>query len=117
MAGLGPPSATPIRQTSGSTTDPPYGPLGYCGNGNPFFYHQFADDFDNQLGASGLYTVTGTGSVAHTAGDGGLALFSTLGSASTFAVIQLPAADFTLPLTGATPPGSASTVKKIFYLA
>lgn len=111
-----PASQPPVRQTSGWTSDPPSGPLADSGMGNPFFYHQFADDFDNALGSTGLYTDSGTGSVAHTAGDGGLGLFSTLAGASTFAAIQLPAANFTLPGTGATPPASSTSMKKLFYL-
>jgi len=91
-------SPTPSRNPGGFTTDWPYGPLADSGYGNPSFYHQFYDDFDNALGATGLYTVTAaSGSVAHTAGDGGLALFTTGASAGNFAEIQLPAASFTLP--------------------
>ena len=114
---LTPRSPPPTRLPGGGTTDNVYGPMAQSGYGNPFFYHNFADDFDNQLGAAGLYTASGTGSVVHTAGDGGLALFSTTASASTFATIQLPAASMTLPLTGATPPGTANSSKKLFYLA
>lgn len=114
---LSPASQVPARNPMGSTTDPPYGPLAMSGYGNPAFYHQFFDDFDNQLGAAGIYTVTGTGTAAHAAGDGGTALFSTSGVASNHATIQLPAASFTLPTTGATPPGSSTSQKKLFYLA
>ncbi len=116
MAQIQAPSPPPTRLSAGATTDSPFGPLAMSGFGNPFFYHQFADDFDNQLGATGLYTLSGTGSAAHTAGDGGLALLSTTGTAGTFASIQLPAASFLLPSTGATPPGSSTQVKKVFYL-
>jgi hypothetical protein len=91
------PSQSPQRLPAGSTTDPPYGPWADNGNGNSFFYHQFADDFDNALGIAGLYTLSGTGSAVHTPGDGGLALLSTLATTPTFASIQLPAASFTLP--------------------
>lgn len=109
----------PNRLPSGSTTDPPWGPLANSGFGNPFFYHQFADDFDNQLGAAGIYTATntGAGTIAHSAGDGGLALFTTAATANALDSIQLPAASFTLPGTGATPPGSSASMKKFFYLA
>src|SRR5271170_6493530 len=112
-------SPPPNRTPAGQTSDSPFGPLSDSGAGNPFFYHQFEDDFDNALatGATGLYTLSGTGSAAHTAGDGGLGLLSTTGSAATFASIQLPAADFTLPTTGATPPGTSTSVKKLFWLA
>lgn len=106
-----PRSPTPARSTAGSTTDPPYGPLADSGLSNPFFYHQFADDFDNALSATGLYTVTAaSGSVAHSAGDGGLALFTTGATSGNFAEIQLPAASFTLPQ-------GAGAGKKFFWLA
>lgn len=110
------PSPPPTRLSAGSSTDAPYQPLATSGFGNPFFYHQFQDDFDNLLSATGLYTLSGTGSAAHTAGDGGFALLSTLAGAGTFASIQLPQPSFTLPTTGATPPGSSTSVKKMFYL-
>jgi hypothetical protein len=110
------PSPPPLRNPAGSTTDPPYLPLAQSGMGNPFFYHQFQDDFDNLLGVAGLYTSSGTGSIAHTAGDGGLALFSTLAGAGTFISIQTPQPSFTLPTTGSAPPGTSTSVKKIFYL-
>jgi hypothetical protein len=115
---LQPRSQKPTSLPGGATTDAPYGPMIESGMSNPFFYHQFADDFDNLLGPSGAYTVTAaSGSVAHTAGDGGLALFTTGAVAGNFAWIQLPAASFTLPLTGNNPPTTANSSKKIFYLA
>jgi hypothetical protein len=105
------PSQVPQRLPAGSTTDPPYGPWADNGNGNPFFYHQFADDFDNALGSTGLYTISagGAGSVAHTPGDGGLALFTTAGASGNFESIQLPAASFTAPQ-------GALAGKKMFYI-
>ena len=109
-------SPPPVRCPAGSTSDSPFGPLAMSGMSNPFFYHQFADDFDNQLGPTGLYTLSGTGTAAHQAGDGGLALLSTTASAGTFASIQLPAPGFTTPTTGATPPTTSTSVKKMFYL-
>lgn len=114
-----PASQPPQRLTAGYATDPPYGPLAESGFGNPFFYHQFADDFDNMLGPTGLYTISasGAGTVAHTAGDGGLALFTTAGAAGNFESIQLPAASFTLPPTGSNPPTTSASAKKLFYLA
>lgn len=107
-----PASAPPTRLTSGSTTDFPYGPLADSGMGNPFFYHNFFDDFDNTLGAvNGFYTITvnNGGTMVHTPGDGGLALFSTTAAASSFVSAQLPAASFSLPQ-------GAGAGKKFFYL-
>lgn len=113
-----PASQPPQRIPSGFSTDPPYGPLAESGFGNPFFYHQFADDFDNALGVAGLYTTTsvGGGTVVHTGGDGGLALFTTGAAAGNFESIQLPAGSFTLPPTGANPPTTSGSAKKLFYL-
>lgn len=93
------PSQPPVRNTSGATSDYPFGPLADCGYGNPFFYHCFSDDFDNSLGATGLWTVSagGAGTVANASGDGGLALFTTAGASGNFESIQTPAAGFTLP--------------------
>lgn len=93
------PSQVPQRIPAGAITDPPYGPWADIGTPNPFFYHLFSDDFDNALGSTGLWTVTssGTGSVVHTPGDGGQALFTTGATGTNFESIQLPAASFTLP--------------------
>jgi hypothetical protein len=115
---LQPRSPDPTRVPGGSSADAPYQPLAKSGYGNPFFYHQFADDFDNQLGAAGLYTISnsGAGTVAHAAGDGGLALFTTAGAAGNFESIQLPVGSVTLPLTGSNPPTTANSSKKLFYL-
>jgi hypothetical protein len=100
-------SQAPQRCTSGSTSDAAWQPLADDGQGNPFFYHGFQDDFDNALSSAGLYTITNvnSGTVAHTAGDGGLALFTTGIAAGNSEQIQLPAASFSLTLG-----------KKLFYL-
>lgn len=100
-------SAPPTRDYSGSTPDAVFQPLADSGAGNPFFYHVFADDFDASLATATNYTLDGTGSAALTPGDGGLALFSTLAGAGTFAGIQTPVAGFTV-----------STIpKKVFWEA
>lgn len=113
-----PANQKPVRNMAGASSDPPWGPLADSGYGNPAFYHQFFDDFDNLLGPTGAYTVSasGAGTVAHSAGDGGLALFTTAATANNFESIQLPAASFTLPGTGSSPPGSSTSMKKFFYL-
>lgn len=105
-----PRSPPPGRNQSGYTSDWPYGPLADSGMGNPAFYHQYFDDFDTNLAVTGYYTITAaSGSVAHTAGDGGLALFTTGSVAANFAEIQVPTADFTLPQ-------GALAGKKFFFL-
>jgi hypothetical protein len=93
-------SQPPVRNPSGATTDQPFGPFADCGNGNPAFYHQFFDDFDESFGAAGttnLWVVTPTPgtSVVHTPGDGGIAVFTTGTGAGSIAQIQLPSASYT----------------------
>lgn len=87
----------PVRQPSGATTDFPWGPFADNGNGNPAFYHQLFDDFDASLTTS-FWTVskTSTGTVAHTPGDGGLALFTTAATNADNVSIQTPAASFAI---------------------
>lgn len=78
-------SPPPVCTPEGGATDWPYQPLHDCGNGNPFFYHMFADDFDQAFSftTANTYTITNVngGTWAATAGDGGLAL-STTGAVS-----------------------------------
>lgn len=101
----------PARFPSGITTDPVWGPLGQFGLLNQFDYHNYWDDFDTSVGISGWYTktTTGNGTVATTAGNGGLALFTTNSStpaSGDVASIQLPVAGFGL-----------TAGKKAFYFA
>lgn len=92
------PSTVPERTPAGYTTDPPFGPWADMGCGNPFFYHIFSDDFDNSVGATGLWTITKTtGTVVHNAGDGGQVTLTTAATLNDFDEMQLPAANFTLP--------------------
>lgn len=100
------PSQTPQRYPTGVATDQKWQPLAEYGNRNPFLYHEWEDDFDNSLAVASAYTATktGVGTIAHTAGDGGLILFTTAASASALCSIQLPAASFTV-----------TAGKKMFY--
>ncbi|EKS9794829.1 MULTISPECIES: hypothetical protein [Burkholderia] len=94
-----PPTALP----AGLSTDQTFQPLHACGVPNPFFYHQFFDDFDGRVPAA-AYTVSGTGAaLANAAGDGGVATLSTGAAASDIAQIQTTAS-FTVN----------STPKKVF---
>ena len=111
-----PANARPQSLPAGYTSDPPWGPLWHSGAGNPFFYHQFADDFDTLPAATYTTTAAG-GSVALSAGDGGTALFTTGATANQFASIQVTNASFVLPSTGNAPPGTSGSMKKLFYLA
>lgn len=104
-------SPSPVRYPSGVSTDFPKNILADFGVPHPFKYHYFEDDFDNSLGVTGNYTktLTGNGTIAEAAGDGGLALFTTNSStpaATDLAQLQTPVADFSLPTNG----------KKVFFL-
>lgn len=86
------PSQTPVRFFTGVCTDQPFQPLGFYGNRNPHFYHEWEDDFD---GISAVYTQTKTtGAVAAAAGDGGLVTLTTSATLNDETAIQLPAASF-----------------------
>lgn len=98
-------SAPPVRQPSGNTPDMPFQPLADCGLGNMAFYHLVMDDFSPYRAGDYTVTATGTGaSVAGTAGDGGLVLF-TGGSTAGNASIHQPLATFTVN----------SQPKKVFF--
>lgn len=93
-----PQRSPPVRLTSGFTTDPRFGPLAGYGFRNPFFWHEFEDDFDG-VSANYTKTINTNGTIAAAAGDGGLALFTTNSStplAADIASIQLPTASFKL---------------------
>jgi hypothetical protein len=100
-------SQPPIRTPSGGTTDQVFQPLADCGNGNPAFYHQFFDEFDQAFSftTGNTYTITGTGSFAATSGDGGLGLFTTTGVSSAVETIQVVTPSFTVN----------SQPKKVFF--
>lgn len=105
------PSPKPMRVPSGFSTDMPGGPTANMGLPNPAFYHSVFSDFDDDLTVSGVWTKTasGNGSVAHAAGDGGLALFTTNSSTpliGDIASIQKPVAGFAFPTNG----------KKMFFV-
>src|SRR5215510_6260509 len=87
--------SAPTRYTSGITQSASWQPLGAIGTPNPFFYAEFADDFLPYR--AGDYTVTAAGgSVAASAvsGTGGRILLTTGGTASNFASLQQPTANF-----------------------
>lgn len=87
------PSPVPVRFPSGVSTDFPYGPLANMGQPNPFMYHTWEDDFD-VLNPGYTATKTSTGTIAVTAGNGGLLLFTTAATSADLCSIQLPTADF-----------------------
>jgi hypothetical protein len=93
-------SQPPIRTPSGGTTDQVFQPLADCGNGNPAFYHQYFDEFDQAFSftSGNTYNITlNSGTLAQTPGVGGLALFTTSAVSGTGIVeIQLVTASFTV---------------------
>lgn len=91
-------SQPPIRTPSGGTTDQVFQPLADCGNGNPAFYHQYFDDFDQAFSFStgNTYTLSGTSATfAQVAGAGGLGKLNTEAVIDQIAEIQLVTASFT----------------------
>lgn len=104
-------SQPPMCVTSGFSPDSVFQPLSACGVGDPFFYHQFSDDFDQNdaYTTANTYTITlNSGTLAGTAVDGGAALFTTEGVATTGVVeLQLVNASFSPPVAP----------KKLFYIA
>ena len=109
MTGVSVKSPQPACTQAGSTTDGPWMPLHDAGCGNPLNYHIFADDFDQAIAftTGNTYTITSVaGSVAQTAGDGGLALFTTGAVANTdYESLQVVTASFTVN----------SQPKKVFF--
>lgn len=98
-------SQPPIRTPAGGTTDQIFQPLADCGNGNPFFYHMYADDFSPYRATDYTVTATGTGAaVTGIAGDGGLVNLVT-GTAAGVSALQQPFASFTVN----------SQPKKVFF--
>jgi hypothetical protein len=100
-------SQQPTGFLSGISSDANFQPLDLCGVQNPFFYHVYADDFDNAgdlIAATGAYTPTGTGSVALTpATVGGAVTISAL--TASFEYLEITNASFTVNIAP----------KKFFY--
>lgn len=96
------PSQKPSRFVSGMSVDYPGGPTANMGLPNPHYYHIVEDDFDDSLSIANMWTktLTGNGTAAHAAGDGGLGLLTTNSStplATDIASLQKPVASFSLP--------------------
>jgi hypothetical protein len=73
---------------------------------NPFFYHQYADDFDTPILSTGWVVTASTGTAAVAAGDGGVVVETTTAAAANFVSIQRPFAGFQ-PVAG----------KKLYFVA
>lgn len=88
---------TPNRFTSGFTQDAVWQPLGHMGAPDPFFYHQFSDDFNGYDTTQFTQTLTSAGTIANAAANGGALLFTTNATtplATDIAAIQGKAAGF-----------------------
>lgn len=90
---------TPSRFPNGISNAAPWQFFNGMGVENPFFYHQYYDDFDVPIASTGWVVTASTGTAAEEAGNGGLVLLSTTAAASNFASIQRPTATFE-PIAG-----------------
>ncbi len=97
---------TPSRFPGGISNAAPWQFFGSMGLPNPFFYHQFADDFDIPIADTGWVTTETTGAVTQASADGGVISLATAATVSTFVSVQRPSANF-LPVAG----------KKLFFAA
>lgn len=98
--------ATPSRFPNGISNAAPWQMFAGMGVENPFFYHQFYDDFDVPLLSSGWTVTASTGTAANASGDGGVTVLTTTGAIGNFASIQRPTATF-MPVAG----------KKLYFVA
>lgn len=97
---------TPSRFPQGITNAAPWQFFAGMGVQNPFFYHQFIDDFDTVPSTAVGWTITGPGSATLGNTDGGDVLLTTTAAASSQAEIQRTNTTF-MPLSG----------KKLFFVA
>jgi hypothetical protein len=93
-------SQPPMRVYSGFTQDGVYQPMHNIGQPNPFFYHSFSDDFDQNdvvLTNNNTYLLTqATGSSALVNVSGGAILQSTTAAANDFVEAQVVRSSFTV---------------------
>jgi hypothetical protein len=97
---------TPSRFPGGISNAAPWQFFGSMGLPNPFFYHQFADDFDIPIADTGWVTTETTGAVTQASAQGGAISLATAATISTFVSVQRPTANFE-PVAG----------KKMFFVA
>jgi len=103
-------SQPPVNYLAGVSQAAPFQPFHLSGVGIPAFYHTFTEDFDdNDVYTTGqrytLTTTPGTGTLAGTNGDGGLALFTTSGASGDAVGIQQVNGSWT-----------NTAVKKLFFV-
>lgn len=97
----------PTRFPQGISNAAPWQFFAGMGLPNPFFYHQFADDFDTVPSATVGWTLSGTGTAPlSTTLDGGNVVLTTTAVAAEFESIQRTAPSF-IPASG----------KKMYFVA
>ncbi len=97
---------TPSRFPNGISNAAPWQMFAGMGVENPFFYHQFYDDFDTVPSTTIGWTSSGTGSAPAGGTDGGSVVLTTAATASAFESIQRTEASFQ-PVSG----------KKLYFVA
>jgi hypothetical protein len=97
---------TPSRFPNGISNAAPWQMFAGMGVENPFFYHQFYDDFDTVPSTTIGWTVTGPGTAPAGALDGGNVVLTTTAAASSQAEIQRTEVSFQ-PVSG----------KKLYFVA
>jgi hypothetical protein len=106
---------TPVRFTSGIVQDAVWQPLAHMGQPDPFFYNTWSQDFDMPYPTGAVTsTLGGGGTVALTAGDGGLELFTT--NASTPLVTDYVSQQSAVASFALIPATSTVAGKKTFFL-
>ena len=86
---------TPVRFPGGISNAAPWQMFAGMGVENPFFYHQFYDDFDTLPSTSvGWNPVGSTGTVTQGSLDGGVTILTTTAVAAEFAELQRVAVSF-----------------------
>jgi hypothetical protein len=97
---------TPSRFPNGIANAAPWQHFAGMGVENPFFYHQFYDDFDTVPSTSIGWTATGTGTVTQGALNGGVTILTTTAVAAEFEELQRTQVSFQ-PVSG----------KKLYFVA
>lgn len=97
---------TPSRFPNGVCNAAPWQFFSQMGVENPFFYHQFWDDFDTVPSTTIGWTITGTGSAPAGGTDGGSVVLTTAASSLSTEEIQRTEVSFQ-PATG----------KRLFFVA
>ena len=91
------------RTPTGTTNAAPWQTMANCGTQDPTWVHEYFNDFNTYLPSDWVVTLTGTGTSAVTAFDGGALLSTTTAGATDANFYQIAAAGFKIGST-VTPP-------------